>query len=548
MLSDPAKKYGIHVPFLLSEPKWVKVPEPKIPTFCSIDLRDGNQSLNDPMGPLQKIAYFHLLTRVGFKEIEVGFPNSDALERECFRMLIEGGHIPDDVAIQALARSRDDDMEVTFRTLSGAKKAIYHFYLATAPFMRERVLQMSTEEQVLRAEYFATQFLRYRDRYTETEWTPEFSPEMFTQTEPDHALLVVERVVSTLAPHCDRMIINLPATVEVGTPREYGNLIEWMHERIHHREKIVLSAHPHNDRGTAVAAAECALLAGADRVEGCLFGNGERAGNLDVFNLAMNFYVHGRDPRLDFSALDDIVDAYEDATGLRVSERHPYAGALAFKSMSGTHQDAILKIISNMNDDGSWRGVAYNNIDPRDLGRSFEAVAITSQSGSGGVGYVLRKKTGITFPKGLLREFSARVQEYIRVAGGGDHTESIWPLFVKEYLEQAHASIMLEAYQSSVIDQACTVVGKVRKNGQGYRLEGSGGGHVDAFVQGLRKIVGDFDVKTYEEHALSSGAGADALALIELLKDGQVVYGVGVSQDTLEASFRAILSALNRAG
>jgi 2-isopropylmalate synthase len=446
------------------------------------------------------------------------------------------------------ARSRDDDMEVTFEALRGAKKAIYHYYLATAPFMRERVLHMSVEEQVSRAQYFAEQFLRYRDQFPETVWTPEFSPEMFTQTECGHALSVVNAVVSTLAPHCDRIIINLPATVEVGMPREYGNLIEWMHDRIEYREKVVLSAHPHNDRGTAVAAAECALLAGADRVEGCLFGNGERAGNLDVFNLAMNFYVHGRDPGLDFSHLDEIVEVYEEATGLRVSERHPYAGALAFKSMSGTHQDAILKIVSNMNPDGSWRGVAYNNIDPHDLGRDFEAVAITSQSGSGGIGYILRKKTGITFPKALLREFSLQVQSYIRVAGGGDHTESIWPLFVKEYLDQSHASIMLEAYQSSVIDRACTVVGKVRKNGQGHRLEGSGGGHVDAFVQGLRKIVGDFDVKTYEEHALSSGAGADALALVELLKDGQVVYGVGVSQDTLEASFRAILSALNRAG
>ncbi len=546
MLKKPEEKYGHHHPFLLTSPHWVAVEHPKLPEWCSIDLRDGNQALPEPMGPKEKQQFFDLLVRIGFREIEVGFPNASTIERTFIRSLIEGNRIPDGVSIQGLARCTDEDFDVTFATLAGARRATVHFYLATAPFMRHEVLRMSEDDQVERVRYFAQRYLELAQAHPETVWTPEFSPEMFTQTEPAHALRLVNAVVEALAPSCPRIIINLPATVEMCLPHEYANLIEWMHTNIVCRNQVVLSAHVHNDRGTATATAELALCAGAERVEGCLFGNGERAGNLDIFMLAMNFYVHGVSPGLDFSELDSAIEIYENCTGMTVHPRHPYAGSLAFTAFSGTHQDAIYKNMRNRTSDGAWR-VAYNNLDPEDIGRTFKAVGVTSQSGSGGIAYLLERSSGIALPKPMQKEFARIVQRRIEVSDVGEYgPDDILKMFVEEYLDGAAARFVLRSCDSVSRDGKFTATVSLVDRGEEKMLVGKGNGHLDALIHALRSVVPDIEIVDYSEQSLSTGSQAEAFALVELSLGGNHVYGCGRSTDTVDASYRAVISALNR--
>ncbi|ALV05931.1 2-isopropylmalate synthase [Roseateles depolymerans] len=547
MLKQPHLKYRAFAPIELPDRRWPSVQITKAPLWLSTDLRDGNQALIEPMDPERKLRMFQMLVRIGFKEIEVGFPSASQTDFDFVRLLIEQGHIPDDVTIQVLTQARQPLIERTFESLKGAKRAVVHLYNAVAPVMRRVVLGMD-EDQIVDLAVTHTRMIRdLVAAHPETEFGYEYSPEMFSNTELAFSKRVVDAVTEAWGATPERkVIINLPTTVENATPNCFADMIEWMVRNIERRDSVILSVHPHNDRGTGTAAAELALMAGADRVEGCLFGNGERTGNLDLVNVALNLYTQGVHPNLDFSDIDDIRRCVEHCNQLPVHPRHPYVGELVYTSFSGSHQDAIKKAFSVRKDGDVWE-IPYLPIDPKDLGRSYEAVIrVNSQSGKGGISYLLETEYGIELPRRLQIEFSQIVQQVMDTHGKELGAADLWQIFDREYgVKQAPALQpqigTTEDGQTQVVAQADLCVRMVKVQGQGK-------GPIDAFVEGLNRVLQtQVRVLDYHEHALGSGADAQAVAYLELRVGEHTLFGVGMDGNIASASLKAIVSGLRRA-
>jgi 2-isopropylmalate synthase len=541
------------------------------PRWCAVDLRDGNQALIDPMNPERKKRMFDLLVRMGYKEIEVGFPSASQTDYDFVRMLIEGGHIPDDVTIQVLTQARDHLIERTYDSIRGAKQAIVHLYNSTSVLQRRVVFGLDQDGIVDVALQGARMCRKLEETIPETTVYYEYSPESFTGTELEFAARICNEVVEVFDARPDRkVIINLPATVEMATPNVFADSIEWMSRHLTRRESIVLSLHPHNDRGTGVAAAELGYLAGADRIEGCLFGNGERTGNVCLVTLGMNLLTQGIDPQIDFSDIDEIRRTVEYCTQLPVHERHPYGGDLVFTAFSGSHQDAIKKGFEFMEsdlaadpsaasiDDLVW-GVPYLPIDPHDIGRSYEAVVrVNSQSGKGGVAYILKSEHHLDLPRRLQIEFSGVVQKRADVVGGEISPAALWSAFQDEYLpvstadaaatntEQWGRFSLLSMRSDSTVDGADVISVKLTDRGQEVTIEGSGNGPIAAFVSAMSTLDVDVRVLDYAEHALSSGGDAQAAAYVEGAVGERVLWGVGLDANIVIASLKAVVSAVNR--
>jgi len=556
MLKDPSKKYRAFAPVKLLDRTWPDAVIARPPVWCSVDMRDGNQALIEPMDRTRKLRMFQQLLAIGFKEIEVGFPAASQIEFDFIRHLIENNLIPDDVTIQVLTQAREPLIERSFEAVRGAKRVIMHVYNATAPVMRRVVFKLSQDEVIAElAVKHARVVKALAAQQPQTEWTLQYSPEMFSGTELEFSKRIVDAVTEVWQPTRERpCIINLPSTVEHSTPNIYADMIEWMHRNLSRREAIVLSAHPHNDRGTGTAAAELAMMAGADRVEGCLFGNGERTGNVDIVNLALNMYTQGVDPGLDFSNIDEVRRCVEFCNQLPVHPRHPYVGDLVFTSFSGSHQDAIKKAFAARKATDIWE-MPYLPIDPLDLGRSYEAVIrVNSQSGKGGITYLLEQEYGLNLPRRLQIEFSQIVQAAMDESGKEVSAEDIWMIFEREYLAGrkpfdylAH-HLVEDSARKSVELTADIVFDGVRR-----KLGGQGNGPIDAFVAAIASIAGvSVNVVDYHEHAIGAGADAAAVTYIELKvggadgAPGKTLFGVGKDANIVTASLKAILSALNR--
>jgi len=556
MLKNPATKYrpieAVIGEVALKTRTWPDQKITRAPIWLSTDLRDGNQSLIEPMNLERKLTMFDLLVQIGFKEIEIGFPSASQTDFDFVRFLIESGRIPDDVTIQALTPAREPLIRRTFESLQGAKKAILHFYNATAPVMRRVVFNLD-QEQVLNelAVAHARLIKELAAQQTDTQWLFEYSPEMFSGTELAFSKRIVDAVSAALGSTPQQpLIVNLPSTVEHSTPNVFADMIEWMHLNLERREALVLSVHPHNDRGTGTAAAELALMAGADRIEGCLFGNGERTGNVDVVNLALNLYTQGIDPQLDFSDIDAVRATVEYCNQLPVHPRHPYVGDLVFTSFSGSHQDAIKKAFAARKPGEFWE-MPYLPIDPPDLGRSYEAVIrVNSQSGKGGIAYLLESEYGLSLPRRLQIEFSSAVQAVTDASGKEVSAADIYALFKAEYLDPIapYAYVAHHLVEDSKQDRV-QLATELQVRGAVQKLDGQGNGPIDAFVAGLSVLTGQtLSVVDYHEHAISAGSDAKAVTYIEL-KIGtatKATHGVGIDGNIVTASLKAILSALNR--
>ena len=546
MLQNPATKYRPFAPVRLTDRTWPDAVITKPPVWCSVDLRDGNQALIEPMDIERKMRMFEQLVEIGFKEIEVGFPSASQIEFDFMRKLIEENRIPDDVTVQVLTQAREHLVRRTFEALEGVPRAIVHLYNATAPVMRRVVLDMNEDEIVELATSNAKMFNEIAAQYPQTQWTFQYSPEMYSDTELEFSKRVIDAVTAIWQPTPERKcIINLPTTVEHSTPNIFADMVEWTHRNIERRDSIVLCVHPHNDRGTGTATAELALLAGADRLEGCLFGNGERTGNLDVVNVALNMYIQGVNPGLDFSNIDDIRATVEHCNQLPVHPRHPYVGELVYTSFSGSHQDAIKKAFAAHKEGDIW-DMPYLPIDPKDLGRSYEAVIrVNSQSGKGGIAYLLESEYGLQLPRRLQIEFSQVVQREMDASGKELAAADLWALFQREY--GIHA-VKAPQYRLSEADGTVQMTAEIEVEGQKYFLEGAGTGPIDAFVQSLSAAVGrNVRVLNYAEHAIGEGASAKAIAYVEMrVDDAEVCYGVGIDANIVSASLRAIISGLQR--
>ena len=547
MLHNPASKYRPFAPVRLADRRWPDAVITQAPIWCSVDLRDGNQALIEPMDIARKMRMFEQLVKIGFKEIEVGFPSASQVEFDFVRKLIEEDRIPDDVTIQVLTQAREPLIRRTFEALAGAPRAIVHLYNATAPVMRRVVLGMSEDEIVELAVSHAQMFQDLAARQSATDWTFEYSPEMYSDTELAFSKRVIDAVTAVWQPTPEKKcIINLPTTVEHSTPNIFADMVEWTHRHIARRDSVVLSVHPHNDRGTGTATAELALMAGADRLEGCLFGNGERTGNLDVVNVALNMYTQGVHPGLDFSDIDAIRSTVEYCNQLPVHPRHPYVGDLVYTSFSGSHQDAIKKAFAERKEGDIW-DMPYLPIDPKDLGRSYEAVIrVNSQSGKGGIAYLLESEYGLQLPRRLQIEFSAAVQREMDASGKELTAADLWALFQSEYQIQAVAA---PAYRMQDDGGRMQLAATVQWQGDILDLEGEGTGPIDAFVQALSTALDrQLRVLDYTEHAIGEGANAQAVADVEMrIDERQTVYGVGMDANIVSASMRAILSGLQRA-
>jgi 2-isopropylmalate synthase len=547
MLTQPADKYRAFAPVRLADRHWPDAVIERPPLWCSVDLRDGNQTLIEPMDPARKLRMFEMLVRIGFKEIEVGFPSASQADFDFVRLLIERKLIPGDVTIQVLTQAREELIRRTFESLSGAPRAIVHLYNATAPVMRRVVLGLDEGGIVNLAVRHARLLQQLAAAQPGTHWTFQYSPEMFSGTELAFSKRVIDAVTAVWQPTpAHKCIINLPSTVEHSTPNIFADMIEWMHRHLERRDGIVLSVHPHNDRGTGTAAGEFALMAGADRLEGCLFGNGERTGNIDVVNVALNLYTQGVSPGLDFSQIDEIRACVEHCNQLPVHPRHPYVGELVYTSFSGSHQDAIKKAFAARREDDIW-DMPYLPIDPKDLGRSYEAVIrVNSQSGKGGISYLLEAEYGIELPRRLQIEFSQVVQAVMDVNGREMSAADLWGVFEAEYRLEGR---LLESYRLDE-DGAARVRldATLQVDGQVLELRGQGSGPVDAFVAALQ---GSFDAQVqvldYHEHAIGTGAKARAAAYIEMRVGERRLYGVGIDADIVAASFKALLSGMARA-
>ena len=550
MLSDPSKKYRPFVAVDLPDRQWPSQRIEMPPIWCSVDLRDGNQSLIDPMDQERKERLFEMLLKVGFKQIEVGFPSASQTDFDFVRTLIEQDKIPEDVTIQVLTQARPHLIERTFEALKGARNAIVHVYNATDPMFRRVVFNVDKAECVKIATDATAQIRAAMDAAPETNWTFQYSPELFTTTEMDFAVEIVEAVMETFKPTADnRMIVNLPATVEVATPNNYADQIEWFCRHVNNRDHLIVSVHPHNDRGTGVAAAELTLMAGADRVEGTLFGNGERTGNVDIVTLAMNMYTQGVHPQLDFSDITPLMREVEYRNQLPVHPRHPYVGDLVFTAFSGSHQDAIKKgmLERRANPDATW-DVPYLPIDPLDVGRSYEAVIrVNSQSGKGGVSYLLEQEHGIELPRRLSIEFSQVVQEVAERTGREITSQMIYQAFSDEYLEQRAPFALINHRLSSEPDSPkVTLDAVIEHNGERQSLSGEGNGPLAAFIKALAAAGHDVEIIDYHEHSRGQGADAEAIAYVEVRIDGKAVFGVGNDESITSASMKGVLSAINR--
>lgn len=541
----------------LKDREWPNKEIMKAPIWCSVDLRDGNQALIEPMVVEEKIEFFNLLVKLGFKEIEVGFPSASQIEYDFLRQLVERRLIPDDVTVQVLVQCREHLIERTFEALKGIKRAIVHIYNSTSTLQRDVVFGKSKEE-IKQIAIEGTRMVKKHIKDFDGEIILEYSPESFTGTELDYALEVCEAVQNEWQPTVDNKIIfNLPATVEMNTPNVYADQIEWMNKHFKNRETIILSVHPHNDRGTGVAATELALLAGADRVEGTLFGNGERTGNVDVLNIAYNMFSQGINPELNIENINEIIEVYERCCKMQVGMRHPYAGKLVFTAFSGSHQDAINKGIRAMKERGNdkWE-VPYLPIDPADVGRAYEPIVrINSQSGKGGVAFVMDTYFGYKLPKGMHKEFADIIQ-VIAEAQGEVSPETIMEKFREEYLtyktEREYPFEFTSCKLSDVDDMPCgDTLAKIsfKYKGEEKYVEVTGNGPIDAVKQALHTQAGvNFKILDYTEHALGEGSNAKAAAYVNVLDldTGKTAYGVGQSTNITRASIRAVFSALNR--
>lgn len=546
MLKNPASKYRPFAPVGLKDRTWPDAVLVKPPTWCSVDLRDGNQALIEPMDIPRKLKMFETLVAIGFKEIEVGFPSASQVEYEFVRKLIEEDRIPADVTIQVLTQAREELIRKTFESLRGARRAIVHLYNATAPVMRRVVLGLDEDGIVQLATSQARLFQALAAQQPDTEWVFQYSPEMFSGTELPFARRVVDAVTEVWQPTPQRKcIINLPSTVEHSTPNIFADMIEWMHRNVARRDSIVLSVHPHNDRGTGTAAGEFAVMAGADRLEGCLFGNGERTGNLDLVNVALNLYSQGVDPGLDFSDIDEIRRTVEHCNQIPVHPRHPYVGDLVYTSFSGSHQDAIKKAFAARKEADLW-DMPYLPLDPKDLGRSYEAVIrVNSQSGKGGISYLLESEYGLELPRRLQIEFSQVVQAVMDASGKELTAQDLWDLFQREYGTSTSA-----VPQHHLTEEGDTVqiTAQVQMHGRAFGVRGVGNGPIDAFVAGLAHVTGQsIRVLDYHEHAVASGADARAVAYLELRVGDRTLFGVGMDANIVTASLKAIVSGLQRA-
>nr|WP_231121739.1 2-isopropylmalate synthase [Motilibacter peucedani] len=555
-------RYTSFIPVDLPDRTWPSKQITRAPQWCSVDLRDGNQALIDPMSPARKRAMFELLVRMGYKEIEVGFPSASQTDFDFVRQLIEEDLIPDDVVIQVLTQCREHLIERTFESIRGAKQAIVHFYNSTSTLQRRVVFEQDMDGIQAIATQGAALCRKYAEELTGTDVYFEYSPESYTGTELDYALRVCDAVNDVLQPSPDRKtILNLPATVEMATPNVYADSIEWMHRNLAYRDSVTLSLHPHNDRGTGVAAAELGYLAGADRIEGTLFGNGERTGNVCLVTLGMNLVAHGVDPMIDFRGIDEIRRTVEYCNQLPVGERHPYGGDLVFTAFSGSHQDAINKGLAWMERDAAAAGVPvdefrwevpYLPVDPKDLGRTYEAVIrVNSQSGKGGVAYVMKTEHKLEMPRRLQIEFSQVVQRHTDAEGGEVSPKQIWDIFTDEYLPNPAAPwgrLALRSHHASSADgEKDELRAEVVLDGAEVTLTGHGNGPIAAFVEALSQVGVDVRVLDYNEHALSSGGDARAAAYLECAVGDRVLWGVGIDANIVTASLKAVVSAVNRA-
>ncbi|MEV4775005.1 2-isopropylmalate synthase [Microbacterium sp. LTA6] len=549
----------VHLP----DRTWPDARITQAPRWCAVDLRDGNQALIDPMSPERKRVMFELLVSMGYKEIEVGFPSASQTDFDFVRQLIEENLIPDDVTIQVLTQAREHLIERTYESIAGAKQAIVHLYNSTSVLQREVVFRTDKQGIIDIALEGARLCRKFEKTIPDTQVYYEYSPESYTGTELEFAVDVCNQVIEVFEPTPDRkVIINLPATVEMATPNVYADSIEWMSRHLAHRENVILSLHPHNDRGTAIAAAELGYMAGADRIEGCLFGNGERTGNVDIVALGINLFTQGIDPQIDFSDIDQVKRTVEYCNQLPVPERSPWAGDLVFTAFSGSHQDAIKKGFEAMAaraaaegvtvDEIEW-AVPYLPIDPKDLGRSYEAVIrVNSQSGKGGVAYLLKADHAIDLPRKLQIEFSGVVQAKTDSEGGEVTSDAIWSIFNDEYLPAADAAAKWGRFELLATQTRSDMSGEVvldvvlRDDEQQLAVAGSGNGPVAAFVEVLRAQGFDITVYDYVEHALSAGGDAQAAAYVELQVGDQRLWGVGIDGDISTASLKAIVSGVNR--
>ena len=552
MLKQPASKYRAFAPIGLKDRTWPDAVLTKAPIWLSTDLRDGNQALVEPMDIARKMRMFETLVAIGFKEIEVGFPSASQVEFDFVRRLIDEDRIPDDVTIQVLTQARDHLIARTFEALQGAPKAIVHLYNAVAPIMRRVVLGMDEDEIVELATTHAKMFNDCAAKQPNTKWTFQYSPEMFSSTDLAFSKRVVDAVTAIWAPTtAHKCIVNLPSTVEHSTPNIFADMIEWMHRNLERREAIVLSVHPHNDRGTGTAAGEFALMAGADRIEGCLFGNGERTGNLDLVNVALNLYTQGVSPELDFSNIDEIRVTVEHCNQIPVHPRHPYVGDLVYTSFSGSHQDAIKKAFTARKDGDIW-DMPYLPIDPKDVGRSYEAVIrVNSQSGKGGMAYLLESEYGIEMPRRLQMEFMQNVQRVMDVAGKELTAADLWQLFETEYRIKSITGPQHRVLEEQGEGANAVVVLRADMPWEGEirKIEGRGNGPIDAFINALANTTGHaIRVIDYHQHAIGAGADAQAVAYLELrVDDTQTLFGVGMDANIISASLKAIVSGLERA-
>lgn len=551
MLKQPHTKYRAFKPVALPDRRWPDAVLTHAPIWLSTDLRDGNQALIEPMDAQRKLRMFEMLLRIGFKEIEVGFPSASQTDFDFVRLLIEQDCIPDDVTIQVLTPAREPLIRRTFESLQGARRAIVHLYNATAPGMRRVVLGLDEDGVVELASSHARIFNECAAAQPGTDWHFEYSPETFSDTELPFAKRVVDAVTAVWQPTPQRpCIVNLPTTIERCTPNVFADMIEWMHRHLERRDAIVLSVHPHNDRGTGTATGELALMAGADRIEGCLFGNGERTGNVDLVNIALNLYTQGIDPGLDFSDIDEVRRCVEHCNQLPVHPRHPYAGDLVYTSFSGSHQDAIKKAFAQRRPTDIW-DVPYLPIDPVDLGRSYDAVIrVNSQSGKGGVSYLLETEYGVELPRRLQIEFSGVVQRVMDDSGKEQTAADLWAVFRSEYgIADAPVARATAPTITAQADGSVHLHGTVGLGDRELALDAQGAGPIDAFVNALnRHLAVPVRVLDYHEHAIASGADARAAAYLELrVGDAVTLFGVGIDANIVSASLKAIVSGLQRA-
>ena len=542
------RKYQPTVAAPMRNRQWPNRTITQAPRWASVDLRDGNQALLEPMSVGQKRRLWALLVKLGFKEIEVGFPSASKPDYDFVRWLIEEKQIPDDVTVQVLVQAREDLIVRTYEALKGVKRAIVHVYNSTSTVQRERVFGLERDGITAIARKGAEWVMREASKHPETEWTFQYSPESFSNTEMDYAVEVCEAVMDVWQPTAAKpCIINLPSTVESTTPNIFADQVEYFATHISRRDAVILSVHTHNDRGCAVAAAELAILAGADRVEGTLLGNGERTGNMDIITMAMNLYSQGVDPQLNLSNPDEIIQVATECTGIPVHPRHPWVGELVYTAFSGSHQDAIRKCLHLQQPDEHWQ-VAYLPIDPKDLGRDYQAVIrVNSQSGKGGVAFVMERDYGLSLPRWMQVELAQVVQRASEERSGEIDSATIHALFMQHFVADQEP-VTLKGYRLDRNGGQDVIDAQIVENGREYQLQGKGEGALSAFVNGWMRHSGNqMNVVDYSEHAIGAGTDAEAVAYIQLNIEGQRVSGVAMDHDTVSASLRALLSAMNRA-